>query len=71
MINPETGRIHSSFNQTVTSTDAFFFQSQFAKYPVRTEIGREIRKAFCAKDVEHLILTRIIRNRIAFTCLDE
>jgi len=57
MINPETGRIHSSFNQTVTSTGRLSSSNpNLQNIPVRTEIGREIRKAFCAKDDEHLIL---------------
>ena len=57
MINPQTGRIHSSFNQTVTSTGRLSSSNpNLQNIPVRTEIGREIRKAFCAKDAEHLIL---------------
>ena len=57
MINPETGRIHSSFNQTVTSTGRLSSSNpNLQNIPVRTEIGREIRKAFYAKDEEHLIL---------------
>lgn len=57
MINPNTGRIHSSFNQTVASTGRLSSSNpNLQNIPVRTEIGREIRKAFCAKDSEHLIM---------------
>jgi DNA polymerase-1 len=57
MINPETGRIHSSFNQTVASTGRLSSSNpNLQNIPVRTQLGREIRKAFCAKDAEHVIL---------------
>ncbi|MEN6445254.1 MAG: DNA polymerase I [Candidatus Cloacimonas sp.] len=57
MINPQTKRIHSSFNQTVTSTGRLSSSNpNLQNIPVRTDLGREIRKAFCAKDNEHLIL---------------
>jgi DNA polymerase-1 len=57
MINPETGRIHSSFNQTVASTGRLSSSNpNLQNIPVRTELGREIRKAFCAKDSDHVIL---------------
>jgi len=57
MINPATNRIHSSFNQTVASTGRLSSTNpNLQNIPVRTELGREIRKAFCAKDSHHLIL---------------
>jgi len=57
MINPHTNRIHSSFNQTVTSTGRLSSSNpNLQNIPIRTEMGREIRKAFCAIDEEHLIL---------------
>lgn len=57
MINPTTNRIHSSFNQTVTSTGRLSSTNpNLQNIPIRTELGREIRKAFCAKDSGHLIL---------------
>ena len=57
MINPVTNRIHSSFNQTVASTGRLSSSNpNLQNIPVRTELGREIRKAFCAIDDQHLIL---------------
>ena len=49
-INPETGRIHSSFNQTVTATGRISStEPNLQNIPVRTELGREIRKMFAAE----------------------
>jgi DNA polymerase-1 len=57
MINPTTNRIHSSFNQTVASTGRLSSSNpNLQNIPVRTPLGREIRKAFCASDDKHLIL---------------
>ena len=50
MINPETGRIHSSFSQAVAATGRLSSRSpNFQNIPVRTEEGKEIRKAFRAQ----------------------
>jgi DNA polymerase-1 len=57
MLNPLTNRIHSSFNQTVASTGRLSSTNpNLQNIPVRTELGREIRKAFCARDSQHLIM---------------
>ncbi|MDO9547985.1 MAG: DNA polymerase I, partial [Candidatus Marinimicrobia bacterium] len=47
LVNPETKRVHSSFNQTVASTGRLSSSDpNFQNIPIRTDIGREIRKAF-------------------------
>ena len=47
MVNPRTGRVHTSFNQTVTATGRLSSSGpNFQNIPVKTEIGRQIRKAF-------------------------
>lgn len=56
-INKETGRIHTNYNQTVTSTGRLSSSSpNLQNIPVRDEMGRDIRRAFIPSD-GHLFLS--------------
>lgn len=57
LINPKTGRIHSSFHQALTATGRLSSQNpNLQNIPIRSEKGREIRKAFVPRDAEHVLL---------------
>ena len=58
MINPKTGKIHSSFNQTIAATGRLSSTNpNLQNIPIRDENGREIRKAFIPSDNAHLFLS--------------
>lgn len=57
-VDPATGKIHTSFNQTVTSTGRLSSSNpNLQNIPVREELGREIRKAFTADDAESVFFS--------------
>ena len=56
-INPETGKIHSKLNQTVTSTGRLSSTDpNLQNIPIKTEEGRVIRKAFVPQDTDYLLV---------------
>ncbi|MDR1098218.1 MAG: DNA polymerase I [Tannerella sp.] len=58
LINPDTGKVHTSFNQTVTSTGRLSSTSpNLQNIPVRDDMGREIRKAFIADNEDCLFFS--------------
>jgi DNA polymerase-1 len=57
LVNPRTGRVHTSYNQTVTNTGRLSSsEPNLQNIPIRTEEGRRIRHAFIAPP-EHVILS--------------
>jgi DNA polymerase-1 len=58
MINRKTGRIHTSYNQAVASTGRLSSNNpNLQNIPIRTERGREVRKAFIPRDENHVLLS--------------
>ena len=56
--NSETGKIHSSFNQTITATGRLSSNNpNLQNIPIREERGREIRKAFVPTDIKHILIS--------------
>ncbi|MGY3055641.1 DNA polymerase-1 [Pedobacter sp. UYEF25] len=58
MVNPKTGRVHTSYNQAVAATGRLSSNNpNLQNIPIRTERGREVRKAFIPRDENHIILS--------------
>ncbi len=58
MINPKTGRVHTSYNQAVAATGRLSSNNpNLQNIPIRTERGREVRKAFIPRDENHVLLS--------------
>jgi DNA polymerase-1 len=58
LIHPKTGRVHASFNQTVTATGRLSTSDpNLQNIPIRTDLGREIRRAFIPGEKDWVILS--------------
>ncbi|MCY1721242.1 DNA polymerase I [Prolixibacteraceae bacterium Z1-6] len=54
LVNPKTGKIHTSYNQAIAATGRLSsVNPNLQNIPIRTENGRELRKAFIPSDDEH------------------
>lgn len=57
LINPKTGRIHTTYNQFVAATGRLSsINPNLQNIPIRSARGREIRKAFVPRDSDHIIM---------------
>jgi DNA polymerase-1 len=58
LVNPRTGRIHTSYNQAVAATGRLSSNNpNLQNIPIRTERGREIRKAFVPRNDKYTLLS--------------
>jgi DNA polymerase-1 len=74
LIHPETGRIHTSYNQTVTATGRLSSSDpNLQNIPIRTDEGREIRRAFVPRQGWYLMSADYsqVELRILAHCSDD
>ena len=58
LVNPKTGRVHTSYNQAVAATGRLSSNNpNLQNIPIRSDRGREVRKAFIPRDEHHVLLS--------------
>lgn len=58
LVNPQTGRIHTTYNQTVVSTGRLSsINPNLQNIPIRTERGKAIRKAFIPRNDDYTLMS--------------
>ena len=58
IVNKKTGRVHTSYGQAIAVTGRLSSNNpNLQNIPIRTERGREIRKAFIPRDSDHVIIS--------------
>jgi DNA polymerase I len=58
LINPRTGRVHSSFNQALAATGRLSSQNpNLQNIPIKTAEGRKVREAFVPRDADHVLVS--------------
>ncbi len=58
LVNAKTGRVHTSFNQAVAATGRLSSTNpNLQNIPIRTDLGKEVRKAFIRRDENHILLS--------------
>ena len=66
LVHPQTGRVHTCFNQAVAATGRLSSSDpNLQNIPIRTELGREIRRAFVADAGPRADLGRLLADRAA------
>lgn len=76
LVNPKTGRIHTTYNQTVASTGRLSSTDpNLQNIPIRTDMGKEIRRAFVPQHEDSIIFSadysQVELRIMAYICNDE
>jgi len=76
LVNSHTGRVHTDFNQTIAATGRLSsINPNLQNIPIRTEMGKEIRKAFVPRDNDYVLLSadysQIELRLLAAICKDD